>query len=227
MWQLSELNRLLEENEQQVFSNSKTLYLTNPEENTAIDQRIIEEIWPGAVAALRENQITTWHSPDKSLMESIISARGQFTTKELVFLLDDPDRPMGPGSTKPWYCRIKIRCSSLNYMISSDFIVSVPTTFSTAKLFKLVKEPLMQGNPPSLSYSDGHSNEETFDITFTGGHGAGWGLHSSEQAKDNLFTITERNLAIINAMCDLETDYSNTRYFNVLHNAVLNAYEAQ
>ena len=169
MWQLSELNRQLEENKQQAFSDSRTLCLTNPEENKAIDQRIIEEIWPGAVAALRESPITTWHTPGISLKESIYSAQGEYATKELVFLLEDPARPMGPvgptGSRTPWYCRITINCTSLNCWVSSDFILSVPTTFSTVKLFKLLKEPL---NPPSLAYCDGHGGESTFDITFTG-----------------------------------------------------------
>lgn len=226
MWQLSELNRLLEEQENEAFGDSRTLCLANPAEKEEIDERIIEEIWPGAVAALRESAITTWIVPGQTLNETIKDAHGQYTTRTLTFLLEDPDRPIGPECMKPWFCRIVIRCSALDYMVSSDFTASFPATFSTAKLFRLIKEPLMQGNPPSLSFSDSSWKEQTFDIEFTGGAGAGWGLHSPETAKDKLFTTTQNNLAIINAMYDLEKDYTSTARFNALCKAILNAYEA-
>lgn len=120
MWQLSELNRLLEEQENEAFGDSRTLCLANPAEKEEIDERIIEEIWPGAVAALRESAITTWIVPGQTLNETIKDGHGQYTTRTLTFLLEDPARPIGPECMKPWFCRIVIRCSALDYMVSSD-----------------------------------------------------------------------------------------------------------
>ena len=86
----------------------------------------------------------------------------------------------------------------------------------------------MKQNPSKLTPACSHwaqGKPQNSETSVTGSSGAGWGLHSSEQAKDKLFTTTANNLAVIDAAYTLETDYSNTRYFNELHKAILNVYE--
>ena len=48
-----------------------------------------------------------------------------YTTKTLTFMLSDPERPIGTGSTR-WFCRGEIQCSAIDYMISFDFYIYFP-----------------------------------------------------------------------------------------------------
>ncbi|ETR65955.1 MAG: hypothetical protein OMM_05857 [Candidatus Magnetoglobus multicellularis str. Araruama] len=132
---------------------------------------------------------------------------------------------MGPNSKRPWYYRCRFECSALSYMIGSDFMVYFPENFSTAKIYRLLKDPIMQGCPPELSYEESPSSNSVFVVSFTKGKGAGWGLCSTDEAREQIYNVIKKNIAVIRTVCELEKDYSSTRLFNKFHKTITETYE--
>jgi hypothetical protein len=205
--------------------DSMSIFLQNPQQREAIDRIIIEEIWPGAERAIEESDYEIVISPEKTLKDAIDDKRYPQTTKELVFLLDDPKRPMDTDPRRPWYYRCKIQCSASSYMIYSDFMVFFPESFSISKILRLLKDPHMRGCPPELSFQGNPSSNAIFIVSFTQGEGAGWGLRSTDDAEEHLYNVTKKNIDVINNVYELEKDYSNTRLFNQFHKSIIEAYE--
>ncbi|MEE9215582.1 MAG: hypothetical protein V3U54_12580 [Thermodesulfobacteriota bacterium] len=226
MWQIEELQRYIETNSNDALFNSKTVFLSNPKQIEEIEDIIVDQIWPGVTKALHNVPITTKIGTGQSPREGIHEKRHEYTTRELVFLLEDPKRPYGPSSNVPWYCRGKIECSLMSYMISLDFMVHFPERISFQKILNLLKEPKMQGCPPELSYNEASGDKSIFSVSFTKGSGAGWGLKTYDEAGEHVFKEVKKNMNVIEAVYDLEKDFENMSKFNSLHRALLEAYEA-
>lgn len=225
-WQSSELQRYLDENKQDALLNSKTVFLSNPQQREELDGIILNQIWPGVVRALQNSPITTLMGMGLTLREGIKEKKHVYTTSALTFLLQDPERPKGPDSDVPWYCRGTIECSPLDYMISFDFIVHFPEEFSVRKILRLLKDPIFAGCPPELTYSESAYNGGLFSVAFTKGSGAGWGIRTYNEAGKHMYAEVKKNLKVIKAVYNLEQDYGNTKKFNELHRALVEAYEA-
>lgn len=225
MWQQNQLDKFMETYKEDAFLDSRSVFLQNPQQGAEIEEVIIDKIWPGVVRAIQASDLEIWITPGKTLKEAIDDKNHKYTTKELVFLLDDPKRPLGPNSKRPWYCRCRIECSALSYMIGSDFMVYFPEDFSIAKILRLLKDPMMQGCPPELSYEESPLSNSVYVVSFTKGQGAGWGLCSTDKAREQIYSVIKKNIAVIGAVGKLEKDYSNTRLFNKLHETIIDAYE--
>ncbi len=63
-------------------------------------------------------------------------------------------------------------------------------------------------------------------ISFSEGSGAGWGLRSYEEAAEELGQKVRKNLEVIEAMYQLEHDYTSERWFQELKKALREAYQA-
>jgi len=226
MWQLQELEKFIKAHSQDALLDSRTVFVSNPEQRDEIDAIIVEQIWPGVVRALRDVPIVATVGTGSTLKEAICEKRHEYTTRELVFMLEDPKRPIGPYDNVPWYCRGKIECSVLNYMIGFDLMVSLPEDFSIPKMLRLLREPMMQGCPPELTYNHRPHSDSVYVVSFTKGSGAGWGLGTHDEAREHIFAETRKNIKVIQAVYELEKDYKSTTAFNTLRRAIIDAYEA-
>jgi len=124
----------------------------------------------------------------------------------------------------PWYCRGKIQCSAFDYMISFDFYVYFPEDFSLKKIARLLKNPEFAGYPPELSYSPSLSGEGVFSLAFAKGSGAGWGLHSYDEATNTIYEDIKGNIELIGAIYDLEKDYKSAKAFNRLERSLVGVF---
>jgi hypothetical protein len=63
-------------------------------------------------------------------------------------------------------------------------------------------------------------------ISFFEGSGAGWGLRSYQKAAEELEQKVRNNLEVIEAMYQLERDYTSVRMLQELQKALREAYQA-
>ncbi|MBW2063354.1 MAG: hypothetical protein JRJ03_00335 [Deltaproteobacteria bacterium] len=109
-------------------------------------------------------------------------------------------------------------------MISFDFYVYFPEDFSLKKIARLLKNPEFAGYPPELSYSPSLSGEGVFSLAFAKGSGAGWGLHSYDEATNTIYEDIKGNIELIGAIYDLEKDYKSAKAFNRLERSLVGVF---
>jgi hypothetical protein len=154
-WQSSELSLFLNNHPQDELSDAKSVHLSNPEHRKKIDSIIADHVFSGVKKGVSESTISvTLDNDDKDIYNNIKEEWHTYTAKSLTFLLSDPERPIGTGSSM-WFCRGKVLCSATDYMISLDFSIYFPLTFSMEKVLYLLKSPAFVGMPPDLSYEEG------------------------------------------------------------------------
>ena len=226
MWQFEQLRKFIKEHRHEADLDARSVLLTDPEQELELDNIILNEIWPGVVKAVSHHPVTTRIGVNETPRQGIRTKGHVYVARELIFILQDPERPVGPGTSPPWYCRETIECTRFGYMISSDFIVSFPSDFSIEKIMRILKEPLMQGCPPELSFIESPYGDSSLCVSLTGGSGAGWGTRTYGDASEHAYGTTMKNTAVIDSVIALESDYSNARLFNNLYRNILNAYEA-
>ena len=226
MWQFEQLRKFIKEHRHEADLDARSVLLTDPEQELELDNIILNEIWPGVVKAVGHHPVTTRIGVNETPRQGIRTKGHVYVARELIFILQDPARPVGPGTSPPWYCRETIECTRLGYMISSDFIVSFPSDFSIEKIMRILKEPLMQGCPPELSFSESPYGDSSLCVSLTGGSGAGWGIRTYGDASEHAYETTMKNIAVIDSVIALESNYKNARLFNNLYRNILDAYEA-
>jgi len=224
--QIAELTGYLQENREDQLLDSKTVFLGNPKQKVDLDRIIKEQLWPAVLDELAPGSIRVIDMKDGLPSPGIDDDHNVYTCRSLTFVLEDPDRPLLPGSGPPWYCRGHLRCSPLDYMVSFDFSVYLPATFSIRRILRLLGDPMFAGNPPNLSIESGPEREKIFVIAFSEGSGAGWGIRSYGQAAKHLKKKVKQNLEVINAVCELEKGYKSTKNFKALQIALLEAYQS-
>ena len=234
MWQFEQLRKFIEEHRHDADLEFRSILLTDPRQELELDNIIVNEIWPGVVKAVSRRPLTTRIGVNETPKQGIRTTGHIYVARELSFILEDPARPNGPATSPPWFCRETIECTSLGYMIRSDFIVSFPSDFSMAKIMRILREPLMQGCPPELSFNESPYGDSSLCLSLTGGSGlsltdgsdAGRGIRVYDDAREHAYRTTMKNIAIMDSVVDLEADYKNTKLFNNLRRSILDAYEA-
>lgn len=225
-WQRSELARYVKKNAGDPVLNSKTVFLANPKEKRQIDRIIKAYLWPGLVKALVGTPIRVSEAEKGFPAPLIRDEEKIYTTRSLTFVLEDPDKPLLPGEGPPWFCRGRIECSMLDYMTSFEFYANFPMDFDLRKIIKLLSDPLFVGYPPNLSVEPRGDQERIMILSFCEGSGAGWGLRSYQEAAEELGQKVRKNLEVIEAMYQLESDYTSARWFQELQKALREAYQA-
>ena len=114
----------------------------------------------------------------------------------------------------------------LDYMTSFEFYANFPMDFDLRKIIKLLSDPLFVGYPPNLSVEPRGDQERIMILSFCEGSGAGWGLRSYQEAAEELGQKVRKNLEVIEAMYQLESDYTSARWFQELQKALREAYQA-
>ena len=59
-WQEQQLRRFMAEHADDPLGEHLSVKLSNPEEESEIDEMILQELWPGVVQALHGSRLTTW-----------------------------------------------------------------------------------------------------------------------------------------------------------------------
>ena len=80
--------------------------------------------------------------------------------------------------------------------------------------------------PPSLSIEPHGEDEHIMVVSFSEGSGADWGFGGFERAGKELEQKVIKNLEVIEAMNQLEQDYTSEKWFRELQKALREAYQA-
>ncbi|MDE0407668.1 MAG: hypothetical protein OXN81_07375 [Alphaproteobacteria bacterium] len=255
-WQEQALADAMAASRGMISGDRMTLRLANPAEEARLDDIILSHLWPGAERGLFGTQWTFWAGTEERLRDRITTGYGRHTQRSIKAIIADPQRPIGPGQSPPWYCRIEIDVQTHGYHLHQDTILSFPDSFSWTKLQQLLKEPELQGCPPELSWSSPHADRQgEFTMSFTGGGGITWlpidldvveqrdgapMAHAVQdygdllewnaarmaQAADETEKLVRQHVKIAQAMDALSTAWQSTKRFHALHDAVLAVYEA-
>lgn len=223
-WQLGELKKYLEANKEDPLLNSRRVCLVNPEQRKEVNNIILQYLWPAVIKGIGFSGLWVKSLKDGYPKKDIEDKDYQYSASELIFLLEDPKRPLSFNSIPPWYCRGTITCSVLDYLLSFDFMVYFPESFSIRKIIRLLKNPMFAGNPPELSYNASPDGTGIYIVSFSRGTGAGWGINSYGEAADKIIDEIRQNINIIKAIYDLEMDFKSTKRFNVVEEALINLY---
>ena len=225
-WQISELMLYLKQNARKPELNSQTVFLANPAEKFQIDQIIQNYLWPGVVRALAGSPIRVSGGEEDFPASSLRDERANYTTRSLTFVLADEERPFIPGESPPGFWRGNIECSLQTYMISFEFFLHLPMNFDLGEIIELLADPLFCGNPPNLSVEPQGDEAHIMVVAFSEGSGADWGLGRLEKAGEELEQKVIKNLEVIEAVHQLEQDYTSVRWFQELQKALREAYQA-
>jgi len=223
-WQLGELKKYLEANKEDPLLNSRRVCLVNPEQRKEVNNIILQYLWPAVIKGMGSGGLWIRSLKNGYPKADIEDKQYPYSASELIFLLEDPKRPLSFDSTPPWYCRGTITCSVLDYLLSFDFMVYFPESFSIFKILRLLKNPMFAGNPPDLSYNTSPDGTGIYVVSFSRGSGAGWGINSYTDAAGKIIDEIRQNIKIIHAIYDLERDFKNTKKFNTLEKALINLY---
>ena len=223
-WQLGELKKYLEANKEDPLLNSRRVCLVNPEQRKEVNNIILQYLWPAVIKGIGSSGLWIRSLKNGYPKTDIEDKDYPYSASELIFLLEDPKRPLSFNSNPPWYCRGTITCSVLDYLLSFDFMVYFPESFSIPKILRLLKNPMFAGYPPDLSYNASPDGTGIYVVSFSRGSGAGWGINSHNDAAGKIIDEIRQNIKIIHAIYDLEMDFKSTKKFNVLEKALINLY---
>ena len=205
------------------WSEHRCVTLTNPEAEFRIDRVVLRALWPGVEQALRGSGFTALCGDGDSSAQTLETLRRDVLTRSLTFVIDSPERPAAPLRWRPWFCRFVVEASVEGYMLHKTTILSFPEDFAMAKLTRFLREPLMQGCPPELSWCEGIEGPGGYSIALNSGGGAGWGLHDEAEARAFIRKTVEDHLEVISAMDRLATDWNDDDAFDALHRRATDA----
>ena len=86
-----------------------------------------------------------------------------------------------------------------------------------ARLTRFLRDPSMQGCPPSLRWYEGFEGPGAWNLEFDTGDGADWGLRGRAEAREAVRRTVAENLGVIEAMDRLSEDWRDRAAFDALH----------
>lgn len=196
----------------------------NAKTRSEIDALVREVFWPAVQRGLDETDLYTDEDAFERMQTNDKSALGP--SRDLTFMILDPFQPIGTERHPPWICRGTLECSLTGYILSFDFYIQLPMTFSVWKIVELIGNPLFSSNPPSLSVEHDMQQQKSFVVSFHGGRGAEFGLESVGEAAESIENRVRVNVRIIDCVDELYQDLERTELFLELRNALLAEYEA-
>jgi len=226
-WQFDELRKFLDANKSDALLDKMTVVLTNPEERERLDELLLTHFWPRVSDAILGTGLMVMPSKHPDGRPEIHDEPGEYTTRELMFCLHDPERPVGTPNHAPWYLRVHVACSITGYMVSSDFILYLPHTFSLRKVIGLLSRPEFAGCAPELHCEPGYMGPDRLVVQFHHGCGAGWLLEPPDVAVERFTQEMRDHVAIIESTYCLEQDFRSTSAFNELTRRLLTVYRAE
>ena len=228
MWQQTALERHLDAHRADPGFADRTVFLADPARERALDARLLRAMWPGVLDALAATRWTATpdSAPGAAVRGAIRTRRRAEIDRALAFLVEDPDRPRGPGSGPPWFCRGTLSCTAGGYFVAFDFVLSLPIDFPFPEILRALSEPRLAGCAPELRFDPGVSGvaAPTLDLGLTWGRGAApWEDGAAFAAVRD---ATAANAAAIDAVRDLERDYGDASAYERVFERLTAAYEA-
>jgi hypothetical protein len=196
----------------------------NAKVRAEIDCLIEESFWPALQRGLEGTDLYAGEEAFEHNQTRDKSSLGP--SRELTFLILDPFQPIGTVKRPAWLCRGNLECSLTGYILSFDFHIELPVTFSVWKIIELIGNPLFSGNPPKLCVEHDSNRQRSFLVSFDAGRGAEFGLKSLGEAAESIERRVRANARIIDCVEDLYQDLESSELFLDLHNALLAEYEA-
>lgn len=197
-----------------------------PRDTADLDALIINRFWPQAIRPLLANGLAPYIGTDDGEPSSAIrTVHSDEITRAIEFCIDDPARSLTdhPARTT-WYCRFALEVRTTGYMLDKTTILSFPADFDLDTLARFLREPLMAGCPPNLSYNHPSAGSQpSYEITVQTGAGAGWGHRPAEDAAREVGHAVQDHIPIIHAMDALAKDWSSADAFEELYRATVGA----
>ncbi|HKV38977.1 MAG TPA: hypothetical protein VJX67_07175 [Blastocatellia bacterium] len=193
-----------------------TMFLTDPGMTRKIDKILVAELLPAVNGSLQGTRISIWDSDEIS--SQIETKFFPELTRTLIFLLEDPARPVASPDRPRWYIRGTLEASLFTYMLHFDLILELPKVLDLLRLLVLMEDPRLRGMPPTLSV-----DRDSYVVTFSWGRGGPY--YRAEFNPDEYVgrKITE-HLRIIEATDRLEADIDSEEAFFVLSSRILESY---
>ncbi|MDE0175582.1 MAG: hypothetical protein OYH76_10185 [Defluviicoccus sp.] len=221
-WQAAALERFTIENADAPWPEHRCAPLSNPAAEREIDAILLGDLWPGVEEALRGTRFTALVGGDGDPAGAIEPLHRHLVTRALNVVIEDAKDPT-PRTWRPWYCRFVIEASIDRYMVRRTTILSFPEDFEMAKLTRFLREPLMQGCPPSLSWYEGVDGPGAYNLELATGEGADWGLRGRTEAREAVRGTVAEHLEVIEAMDRLSENWRDAAAFNTLHRLATDA----
>ncbi len=224
-WRYQELASWIETSKEDPLFDDKTVFLLNPASLKVVDELIKRYFWP----AMEKGVKGTGLEVSREAVNYIETVNAKYVTRSLTFVLEDPQRSLSNlshGEIPPWYCRGNIKASLLNYMLSFDFLIYLPISFSIEKIIRLIGDDKFAGLPPKLTIGEYPRGNPSFDIAFSSGRGAGFGLQNYAEAASSTENRVRHNAKITKCVDELYKDLNNDEVFKELTKALLEEYEA-
>ena len=216
-WQEEALARAMAANRRFAWSDRMEIVLRNPAEEQRLDDLICKELWPMVRRALRGTGLSGSTGAKRNVRANIRGKPHQYVCRGLTVVLVDPKRPIGPGTSPPWYFRVEFDVSTHGYRVGRDTSLSFPVYMQWVRLKKLLTDPALQGYPPQLSWESkfgGQGGE--FCLSFSGTSGGRWDPSDADVAEQLDEIGMERGLAGLG-----ESTVWNEENRMLLHDAAL------
>ena len=228
MWQHEALRRYIDEHRDTASFADRTVFLSDPGRERELDGRLLRALWPGVLEALAA---TRWvpvvdGADGGTVRQALRTRRSAEIDRALTFLVEDPDRPRLPGAAPPWFCRGTLSCTAAGYFVAFDIFVGLPLDFPFPELLRMLSEPRLAGCPPELRFDPGIPDvgAPTLQLGLAWGRGASWSADAAAFAAAR--EATANNARVIDAVRDLERDYTDADAYDRLCERLMAAYEA-
>lgn len=152
--------------------------LEHPETRRNLDDLLLTRFWPGIRETLEETGYD--YMPQEAPRTDF--ELGPELTRSLHFMLLDGRRSFSRG---------RLKCSRAGWMLESEFFLGLHETNDRNVLFEILGNSGFAGNPPKLLIYKG--TPHYFEVTFSHGRGASWGLHGEEEVDRRIREMIDVN----------------------------------
>lgn len=157
-WAYEELEVTLERNDLDRMEIG-TLFLVNSEMRTRLDGIIANRLWPAVLAGLHGSAFGIFNQ--NKIFDDVRTMRSPLLARELVFLIEDPLRPLAPGRARAWHVRGVLEARLDQFLITFDLNLEFPESIDPRWLTDFIKNDLLMAANPRLSFSTEHSDDES------------------------------------------------------------------
>ncbi|TFH13900.1 MAG: hypothetical protein E4H02_10940 [Lentisphaerales bacterium] len=225
-WHFRELERVLQDQEPGPLTDTKSVYLTNPEHRHKIDRMIIEEVWPGIVKAFAGTNCLADPAGKSSDTPDIQDKWDMDTKRSFLFLVENRFDQAMIGES-PCFCRVTVNCGFCEYMIEVDYYIHFPMDFSLRKIRGIQSHAAFQGYPPTLSVDHGCGERQVYIVAFHSGHGQGCSDKYGPVVVADLEETIQNLCGVMDAVYALSEDYTNSRAFTVVKRQLVKMFGEQ
>ena len=159
------------------------IILENPQVQNFLDKSLLKDFWPIILSCFEKSGYVY------SLEPTIVSECGYDLERTLIFMLLDGKRFDLPRAI----FRGKLKISKTGWMLEREFFLSLPCCNDSRAVFEILGNSRFKGNPPTLIV-DKEKEDDFYQIDFSAGDGASWGMYDNNDIKEKIKQIIKINL---------------------------------